>query len=222
MENEVKEEVKVAEPKKKGNGLFTVFACVMTGVIVFLATNLGDKASKVVDPETNSGTTTTSNAPASTKLSDEEALKLGKEMFAKAQEVDPFNDFKEAEICNPVTVPGTDLHYECTSHYAKVKEVFAEENIGTYVNFDARSEIEYKNIFSYFVSKDGKYYLPDFGCCILRELTSTTTLKSNEENKIVLTNTYARKDNPSVTASFDFIIVKENGTWKVSQYIGVI
>ena len=60
MENEVKEEVKV-ETKKKGNGLFTVFACVMTGVIVFLASNLGDKASKVVDPETNSGNTTTSN-----------------------------------------------------------------------------------------------------------------------------------------------------------------
>ena len=57
MENEVK----VEEPKKKGNGLFTVFACVMTGVIVFLATNLGDKASKVVDPETNSGNTVTSN-----------------------------------------------------------------------------------------------------------------------------------------------------------------
>ena len=60
MENEVKQEVKV-ETKKKGNGLFTVFACVMTGAIVFMATNLGEKASKVVDPDTNGGNTTTSN-----------------------------------------------------------------------------------------------------------------------------------------------------------------
>ncbi len=54
MDNEVKEEVKV-ETKKKGNGLFTLFACIMTGVIVFLATNVGQKASKVVDPDTNGG-----------------------------------------------------------------------------------------------------------------------------------------------------------------------
>ena len=60
MENEVKEEVKV-ETKKKNNGLFTAFACVMTGAIVFMATNLGQKASKVVDPDTNGGSTTTSN-----------------------------------------------------------------------------------------------------------------------------------------------------------------
>ena len=59
MENEVKEEK--VETKKKGNGLFTLFACVMTGIIVFLATNLGDKAAKTVDPDTNSGNTTTSN-----------------------------------------------------------------------------------------------------------------------------------------------------------------
>ena len=61
MENEVKEEIKV-ETKKKGNGLFTLFACVMTGIIVFLATNLGDKAAKTVDPETNGGSTTSNVA----------------------------------------------------------------------------------------------------------------------------------------------------------------
>ena len=55
MDNEVKEEVKVVEPKKKGNGLFTLFACIMTGIIVFLASNIGQKASKVVDPDTKSG-----------------------------------------------------------------------------------------------------------------------------------------------------------------------
>ena len=63
MDNEVKEEVKVEEPKKKRNGLFTLFACVMTGIIVFLATNIGQKASKVVNPETkgSKGSNVTSN-----------------------------------------------------------------------------------------------------------------------------------------------------------------
>ena len=51
MENE---EIKSTSSKKKTNIGFTLFACIMTGVIVFLATNLGQKAAKVVDPETKS------------------------------------------------------------------------------------------------------------------------------------------------------------------------
>ena len=65
MENEVKEEVKV-ETKKKGNGLFTLFACVMTGIIVFLATNIGQKASKTVDPDTPKKNEVTSNVESNT------------------------------------------------------------------------------------------------------------------------------------------------------------
>ena len=65
MDNEVKEEVKV-EPKKKGNVLFTLFACVMTGVIVFLATNIGQKASKTVDPDTPKKSEVTSNVESNT------------------------------------------------------------------------------------------------------------------------------------------------------------
>ena len=66
MDNEVKEEVKVEEPKKKGNGLFTLFACLMTGVIVFLATNIGQKASKTVDPDTPKKNEVTSNVESNT------------------------------------------------------------------------------------------------------------------------------------------------------------
>lgn len=40
--------------KRKTNWGFTLFACLATGIIVFLAMNLGEKASKVVDPGTNS------------------------------------------------------------------------------------------------------------------------------------------------------------------------
>lgn len=56
MENE-KEKVKV---KKKGkNGLFTLFACIMTAIIVVLAMNIGDKLSKMV--ENNKASNSTSN-----------------------------------------------------------------------------------------------------------------------------------------------------------------
>ena len=61
MENEVK-----VETKKKGNGLFTLFACVMTGIIVFLATNIGQKASKTVDPDTPKKNEVTSNVESNT------------------------------------------------------------------------------------------------------------------------------------------------------------
>ena len=53
MDNK-EEKVEVESKSKKKNIGFTLFACLMTGVIVFLATNLGQKASKIVEPDTNS------------------------------------------------------------------------------------------------------------------------------------------------------------------------
>lgn len=48
--------------KRKTNWGFTLFACIATGVIVFLAMNLGEKAGKIVDPDTNgSSSNVTSN-----------------------------------------------------------------------------------------------------------------------------------------------------------------
>ena len=61
MDNEVK-----VETKKKGNVLFTLFACIMTGVIVFLATNIVQKASKTVDPDTPKKNEVTSNVESNT------------------------------------------------------------------------------------------------------------------------------------------------------------
>lgn len=47
------QEVKVETPKKKRNWLFTLFACLATGIIVYLAINIGNNASKTVDPDVN-------------------------------------------------------------------------------------------------------------------------------------------------------------------------
>lgn len=48
--------------KRKTNWGFTLFACLATGIIVFLAMNLGEKAGKIVNPDTNdSSSNVTSN-----------------------------------------------------------------------------------------------------------------------------------------------------------------
>ena len=72
MDNENKEEVVVSKScKKTGSIFFTIFACLMTGVIVFLATNIGLKAAKTVDPEpkcptSNKESNVTSNVESNT------------------------------------------------------------------------------------------------------------------------------------------------------------
>jgi len=57
IEEPVKEEtapVSAVKNKKESSTFFTIFACIMTGVIVYLATLIGNDAAKVVDPETPS------------------------------------------------------------------------------------------------------------------------------------------------------------------------
>ena len=239
MENEVKEEVKVEEPKKKGNGFFTVFACVMTGIIVFLACNLGDKASKVVDPETNSGDTTTSNVEsnvasnavsntdsnvvsnvtsnvvsntttsntAATKLTDAEALAVGKDLYKKAEYYYPFP--LASGIHDLCVGENADMgDYDCTSFYNELKKVYTADN----------------EVFKQFTLKDGKYYFSYGGTGYIGVNTTTLALKSNDVNTISFTATTVttalidENRSETSTSSADFVIVKENGTWKVSTY----
>ena len=239
MENEVKPEVKVEEPKKKGNGFFTVFACVMTGIIVFLATNLGDKASKVVDPETNSGTTTTSNVEsnvvsnvtsnavsntdsnvvsnvtsnvvsntttsntAATKLSDSEALAIGKDLYTKANEnvVNPLN----ARKCTQVKADGSDFVYDCTNAYNYLKTIFVSNS----------------EVFKVFKLENGKYMYYTGATGSIGTYTTTLSLVSVSTDKLVFTaNTtidYGEVGGTEKTADA-FEVVKENGTWKVSKF----
>lgn len=50
-------------PKRKRNGLFTLFACIMTAVIVVLAMNIGQQLSKGVEPKSSK----TENTPSEQK-----------------------------------------------------------------------------------------------------------------------------------------------------------
>ncbi len=76
-------------PKKKRNGLFTLFACIMTAIIVALAMNIGQKLSKAVDD--NGGT---ANEQKTDEKSEDEKEKNDNPITA---------DEKKEENDNPIT-----------------------------------------------------------------------------------------------------------------------
>ena len=226
MENEVK-----VETKKKGNGLFTLFACIMTGIIVFLATNIGQKASKTVDPDTpkknevtsnvESNTTsnvesnvtsnatsnvvsnTTSNVPVATKLSDTEALAIGKDLYKKALE-NTINPLNAARYCTKLS-GDSDVTYDCTNLYNNLKTIFVANH----------------DVFKVVTVKDGKYLYTAGATGVVGTFTTTLSLVSVDTEKLVFTaNTTidygAAGGNSSTSDAFE--VVKENGTWKVSKF----
>lgn len=71
------------KPKKKRNGLFTLFACIMTAIIVVLAMNIGQQLSKGVDknPPKTSNTENTSSENKN-ELSNEEKSTIMYKMAA--------------------------------------------------------------------------------------------------------------------------------------------
>jgi hypothetical protein len=72
MDNENKEEVITNKKcKKKGSIIITILLCIITGFVVYLATNIGIKASKKINPDaecptSNKESNTTSNAESNT------------------------------------------------------------------------------------------------------------------------------------------------------------
>ena len=192
MENEIKEEK--AECKKKGNGLFTLFACVMTGIIVFLATNLGYKASKVVDPDTSNSTSNVeSNTTVETKLSETEALEIGKTLYTKAQSVQPtLLTIVEDECTNYSD------GYDCPTLYNKIVDLYSTDNSVSIMDIT-----ESRNVFSYFKIENGKYIVTEAGMGYVGQCETTLTVKSIEENKITYTATSIEKLSGSPDKTFN-------------------
>lgn len=71
--------------KKKSSLGFTLFACIMTAIIVFLATILGQKASKVVDPNTK-GTNTNLEEKVESNSNEESNVSITEATEMKAEE----------------------------------------------------------------------------------------------------------------------------------------
>ena len=201
---------------------FTLFACIMTGIIVYLATNIGQMISKIVNPDIKRTEINTVGEISSididevmgskddSKLSDEEALSLGKELYNKVQELYYFNSPEETNLCRK----DTEELYDCTGLYLELKNYFSINNI-----------VGDSNIFNHFEEKDGKYYIRTSSTKYAGSNITTLTLKSNEINKITFEATtitkwsddssYNQKEETSIT---EIEIIKEDNDKKVSKY----
>ena len=203
MENEVK------QTKKKGGALFTLFACVMTGVIVYFAVTIGQELGKNADVN-NGGNSVNSNS--NVKVSDEEALTIAHDLYEKVENY--YGILVEASdptYCTQLKGGNTS---ECTELYNAMRKVFAKNNsFSTMIN-----ETGYKNIFDLFNEQDGKYYLAQKGIGYNGKCTTTLSIKSNDAEKIIVTANTVDSSAEVKTNAYDFEIVKEDGNWKVSKY----
>ena len=207
MENEVKEEVKV-ETKKKGNGLFTLFVTsnvesnVTSNVESNTTSNVESNVTSNVDSNVASNTTT-SNTQVATKLTDAEALSVGKDLYKKATKniINPFN----VSNCTKISGDDSSTLYDCTTAYNTLKTIFV-------ANHEA---------FKVFNVKDGKYLYTAGGTGAVGTFTTTLTVASVDTDKLVFTAKTTIEYGKGIKAdqkTDTFEVVKENGTWKVSKY----
>lgn len=223
--------------KRKGHGpIYWIIVIVGVAFIVAASFNLGTKFGKMVegnDNKTNNDSNEVSNSNQTsnidsnitsnnsniTTLSNDDALKIGNDLYTKAK--DTYSDKMNQDSCgNSVNVDGEQL-VDCTALYNNLLNIYATDNKA------ARSSISSAdNIFSSFINKNGKYYLVPSGGAYNGEATTTLTITKIEENKI----TFAAKSVISKyneqgqlvvdgTVTDDFIIIKENNAWKVSYFI---
>ena len=163
--------------------------------------------------------TTSNTVPA--KLSSGEALKVAKNLYNKAEDdYQVFMGMGLEKKCKRASSDGT--KYDCTSLYKQMKTYFINDN-----KTNSMTGSTYRNIFNNFTAKNGKYYVTVGGIGFMGDCTTTLTVKSitatkivfNAKTKIVYPTGYGE---PNSTENHDFIIVKENGTWKISKYTYII
>lgn len=238
MENNNKEQESKSEVKQKRKGHGPVYwLIVIFGVsfIVAASFNLGTKFGKMVegndstkstnsnetsnkDDNSNSTSNIDSNLNSNTTnlLGDEEALKIGNDLYTNAKNYYS-HKMNQTEGCGneSVNVEGEQL-MDCTTLYNTLSNYFAIDNQVS------RGDSPKENIFSSFINKNGKYYLNATGGGFNGSATTTLTISKKEENKItfvatsVITNA---TDNSKTNVTNEFIIINENNTWKVSYFV---
>lgn len=241
MENNNEQETKLeVKQKRKGHGpIYWLIVIVGVAFIVAASFNLGTKFGKIVegndstkstnsneisnkDDNSNSISNIDSNLSSNTTnlLSDEEALKIGNDLYTNAKNYYS-HKMNQTEGCGNelVNVDGEQL-MDCTTLYNILSNYFAIDNQVS------RGDSPKKNIFSSFINKNGKYYLNATGGGFNGSATTTLTISKKEENKITYSaksviSTYNDQGQLVVdsTVTDDFIITKENNTWKVSYFV---
>lgn len=222
--------------KRKSHGII-YWIIVIFGVafIVGAGFNLGTKFGKMV--EGNDSTTTSNNNQLSnkdnsnvtsnvdsnvnsniSKLSDEEALNVGNDLYKKAKT--SYDDKMNQDSCSDSSNIDGEMLTDCTVLYNNLLTYFSTNNQVS------RGDSTKENIFSSFINKNNKYYLVPSGGAFLGEAKTTLAISTLDENKIIFTaKSVISKPNEQgqlvvdSTVTDDFIIVKENNTWKISYFV---
>ena len=219
---EEKKEEKVTY--KKHGPLYWLIIIVGMGFIVFMSVRMGMKiAEEKIDKENGGKPSVTSNSnsneetPATSnsnsnvetkELSNDEALNIGRDLYKKAIATYPHPlsgalDSKCTAIKTPST-QGLD-QYDCTSLYNELKTIYPENN----------------EVFKSFKLVDGKYIFESGGIGFVGKITTTLSVKSIEANKVVFNaavELYNEPDKSTTNDNYEFVIAKENDTWKISSY----
>ena len=148
-----------------------------------------------------------SNSNATEKKSESDALTTGRDLYKKAIATypSPLSGALDSK-CKLMNYDdeGREL-YDCTNLYNELKTIYSENNA----------------IFKEFTSKDGKQLYATGGIGFVGKTTTTLSIKSNSEDKIVFEasiDVYNEPDKSTTNYKDEFIIIKENGTWKISSY----
>jgi len=216
MEENKTEETKVETPKKKKSGFvkFLYWLVVIVGcVFIFLGSyKIGYKLGNYFGDKKSSNTTTKKENKETKKDNDvltvEEALNTGRELYKKAIATypSPLSGALDSKCTylNKPTAQGLE-QYDCTSLYNELKTIYPENN----------------DVFKNFKLIDGKYIYEVGGIGFVGKITSTLAVKSIESDKIVFmvdTDLYNEADKSTTKYNNEFVIVKENDTWKISSY----
>lgn len=243
MENNNEQESKSQVNKKhKGHGpIYWLIVIVGVTFIVAASFNLGTKFGKIV--EGNDSTTTSNNNESSNKdnnsnqtsntdsnlnsntnnlLSDEEALELGNEQWKYAS---------SATFCGEYKYDNNDQDSDgiAITNFDEVNSHFTNDNlISSKIGGNTAKSFKEKETAN-FVYKNGKYYDPS-SCGRGTDISyMNTTLKivdkKENEIKFTATSTYCSTSvnnsdctGKTSTTDADFIIKKENGSWKIAKF----
>lgn len=213
-ETKVEETKEVKSTYKKHGPLYWLIIIVGMTFIVFMSVRMGEKIAKEKIDKEDGGKKTTitsnsnSNVAKSDTLSVEEALNIGRDLYKKATVTypSPLSGALESKCTDLKSSTAQGLEqYDCTSLYNELKTIYVENN----------------EVFKNFRDIDGKYIYLVGGIGFVGKVTTTLSVKSIETDKIVFMasiDLYNEPDKSTNQYNEEFIIVKENDTWKISTY----
>lgn len=212
--------------------LLFIIAGLSIFVLVLLFKDKGYNTNEVIKEQSNKNTieqVSTNNKKET--ISSEQALLIGKEKYKKAEEY--YSGIKDLGESIKVGV-GEAKKVLCIND---IKELFSKNKFDKFIGKITDESENFNNL----LEKDGEYYRTDSAAGGVQSYlyTDDLTIKSIDENKIIfeVKSYYLVNDEPYLsnidpkeyvktaakdkieTKANEFIIIKENGNWKVDYYV---